>query len=113
MVVIERFVEPGRLVKITYGSNKGKLATIVDIIDNNRVLIDGPRQITGVKKQQIPVRWFEMTTLVTELPCRGCKESELIKALEENDTLNKWRASPEGIQEAKAEATKNMNDFER
>jgi hypothetical protein len=29
----------------------GKLATIVDIVDHNLALIDGPETITGVKRQ--------------------------------------------------------------
>ena len=32
----------------------GKLATIVDIVDHNLALIDGPETITGVKRQVRP-----------------------------------------------------------
>ncbi len=40
--MFERSVEAGRLVVVQYGPQKGKIATIVDIIDDRRVLIDGP-----------------------------------------------------------------------
>ena len=47
----KRYVELGRVCLINYGEEAGKLATIVDVIDNNRVLVDGPE--TGVKRQPI------------------------------------------------------------
>ena len=36
-----RFVQIGRVARISYGPLEGKLATIVDIINDKRVLIDG------------------------------------------------------------------------
>ena len=32
-----RFVEIGRVVLINYGDNKGKLATVIDVVDSKRV----------------------------------------------------------------------------
>ena len=36
-VLYKRFAEVGRVVLIQYGPNVGKLATIIDIVDQNRV----------------------------------------------------------------------------
>ena len=54
-----RFVEVGRAVLINYGDDHGKLAIIVDILDQNRVLIDGPT--TGVPRQVYPLKRLSLT----------------------------------------------------
>ena len=45
--MFNRFVEAGRLALITYGPMTGKLCVIVDIIDGTKVVVDGPKDITG------------------------------------------------------------------
>jgi hypothetical protein len=57
----KRYVELGRVCLINYGDEAGKLATIVDVIDNNRVLVDGPE--TGVKRQQINLKRIQLTDI--------------------------------------------------
>jgi hypothetical protein len=48
-----RYVEVGRVVLINYGPDAGKLATVIDIVDQNKCLVEGPEEITGVKRQVI------------------------------------------------------------
>lgn len=38
----KRFIEIGRVAYVAYGPSKGKLVVIIDVIDQNRVLVDGP-----------------------------------------------------------------------
>ena len=45
----KRFVEVGRVVFAADGKEKGKIAAIVNVIDQNRVLIEGP--LSGVARQ--------------------------------------------------------------
>ena len=40
--LFKRFAEVGRVVFIQYGPETGKLATIIDIVDQNRVRVCGP-----------------------------------------------------------------------
>ncbi|VDK87994.1 unnamed protein product [Litomosoides sigmodontis] len=47
-MVYKRMVEIGRVVFVAKGDAGGKLATIVDVVDGNRALIDGPS--TGVRR---------------------------------------------------------------
>ena len=58
-----RFVELGRVVLITYGPDKDKLATIVDVIDNNRILVDGPLPLTGVHRHAINLKRVQLTDI--------------------------------------------------
>lgn len=37
-----RFVSVGRVVLINYGPDAGKIATIIDVVDENKALVDGP-----------------------------------------------------------------------
>jgi len=45
-------LEIGRIVFITYGPSIGKIGMVLDIVDEKRILIDGPcgRQIINIKR---------------------------------------------------------------
>lgn len=64
----KRFVEIGRVGLVQYGSDEGKLCTVIDVIDNNRVLIDGPEPITGVKRQELNIKRLMLTDIT--VPCK-------------------------------------------
>lgn len=59
----KRFVEIGRVVLINYGPDQDKLCTIIDVIDNNRVLVDGPESITGVHRHAINIKRIQLTDI--------------------------------------------------
>uniref|UniRef100_A0A8R1HV01 Large ribosomal subunit protein eL14 n=1 Tax=Caenorhabditis japonica TaxID=281687 RepID=A0A8R1HV01_CAEJA len=46
-MVFNRVVQIGRVVFIASGNDQGKLATIVNVIDGNRVQVDGPSSGVG------------------------------------------------------------------
>ncbi|CBK24587.2 uncharacterized protein [Blastocystis hominis] len=108
--VFTRFVEAGRVAYINYGSNFGKLCTIVDIIDGKRVLIDGPT--TGVKRQQISVSRLYLTDFVIPLE-RGAKSAAVAKAYKEAEIDNKWKETAWAKKLAARAAKAAMNDFDR
>ena len=41
-MTFKRFVEVGRVALINYGPDNNKLCTIIDVVDQTRVLVDGP-----------------------------------------------------------------------
>merc|ERR1719299_153701 len=87
--MFERFVEPGRLALITYGPCEGKLCTIVDIVDQKRVIVDGPAAVTGVARHMMPVKRLSLTDLTCKIP-RAAREKTLKKALEAEEVMKKW-----------------------
>merc|ERR1719326_1729555 len=95
MPLFERFVEPGRLCRISYGSDVNKMCTIIDIIDEKRVIVDGPASLTGVQRQPMPIKWLNLTDFKSELK-RGSKEKALKSALKESDVLSAWEKSAWG-----------------
>merc|ERR1711957_540537 len=78
--MFDRFVEPGRLALITYGPCAGKMFTIVDIVDQKKVVVDGPKDITGVERHMMPVRRPSLTDFKCKL-ARGGREKSLRTAL--------------------------------
>lgn len=71
-----RFVQVGRVARINYGPLEGKLATIVDIINDKRVLVDGE----GIQRQVIPIRRLQLTKQVLKIG-RGVTTGRLRKTI--------------------------------
>ena len=57
----KKFVEIGRVAVLGQGPDAGKIAAIVNVIDQNRVLIDGPT--SGVRRQEYPLKQLELTPI--------------------------------------------------
>ena len=110
--LFSRFVEPGRLALITYGPCEGKLATVVDIVDQKRVVVDGPVDITGVGRHMMPIRRLSLTDFKCKIP-RGARVKSLKRGLKEASTLEKFKATAWGKKLSAREARKNLTDFER
>merc|ERR1719158_633822 len=87
------------------------MCTVMDVVNLNRVVIDGPT--TGVKRQQIPIRRLSLTDFVTPNVFRGAREKTLKKALKEDDTYGKWGSTAWAKKMAAKNARANLNDFER
>ena len=80
----KRFVEVGRVALISYGPDVGKLCTIVNVLDHNRVLVDGPEPITGVHRHELNVKRIMLTDLtvpVTLNATQKCARSRKRRAL--------------------------------
>merc|ERR1719423_526304 len=65
-MVFKRFVEIGRVAYVSFGPHEGKLVAIVDVIDQNRALVEGP--CTGVKRQSMPFKCMQLTDYVIKVP---------------------------------------------
>merc|ERR1712224_882335 len=110
MGLYTRFVEPGRLALIEYGPSQEKIGIITDIINENRVVIDG--HWNGVARQQIPIRWLRLTDLTCEIK-RGARQKTLKKAIADSDILSKWEKSFHAKKLKVKNFRKNMTDFDR
>ncbi|KAF1798787.1 ribosomal protein L14-domain-containing protein [Mucor lusitanicus] len=107
----KRQVEVGRVVLINYGADAGKLAVIIDIVDHNRALIDGPT--TGVTRQAFPFRRMVLTPLVLKDLPRAIGQSALKKALEKNETVEKWAKTAWAKKLEQRKVRANLTDFDR
>ncbi|KAL5021435.1 hypothetical protein ScPMuIL_000590 [Solemya velum] len=105
-----RFVEIGRVAFIAYGKEKGKLCVIVDVIDQNRALIDGP--CTGVAKQQLNFKSLHLTQFKLNIP-RSVRTGTLKKQWEKEKLTEKWEQSTWAKKIAQREKRTSMSDFDR
>uniref|UniRef100_A0A7S1XZK1 Large ribosomal subunit protein eL14 domain-containing protein n=1 Tax=Grammatophora oceanica TaxID=210454 RepID=A0A7S1XZK1_9STRA len=112
MTVFKRYVEVGRVVLINYGPDKGKLATIIDIVDQNKCLIDGPMDITGVSRQVIPYSRIALTDLTCKVQ-RSARNKALKKAWTDGEIMSKWEASSWAKKLATQKKRASLGDFDR
>ncbi|KAG8477794.1 hypothetical protein CXB51_027778 [Gossypium anomalum] len=88
----KRHVEIGRVALVNYGKDYGKLVVIVDVVDQNRALVDAPDTID-----------------INRVP----KKKTLIDAMEKADVKNKWRNSSWGRKLIVQKRRASLNDFDR
>ncbi|XP_011433871.1 60S ribosomal protein L14-like [Crassostrea angulata] len=105
-----RFVEVGRVAYISYGPDAGKLAVIVDVIDQNRALVDGP--CSGVSRKQMNFKALELTSIVMKIP-RGLRPGNLRKAWEKQEVQKKWDSTTWAQKIANKKKRAQLTDFDR
>eukprot|EP00744_Colponema_vietnamica_P000134 GILI01000253.1.p2 GENE.GILI01000253.1~~GILI01000253.1.p2 ORF type:complete len:135 (+),score=41.95 GILI01000253.1:64-468(+) len=105
-----RFVEIGRVVLVNYGPDAGKLAVIIDVIDQNRAFVECPA--TGVLRQQIPFNRLALTDIKLDIP-RSPRSGTLAKMWAKGDVLSKWEKTSWAQKLARRTTRANLSDFER
>ncbi|MES1912123.1 MAG: hypothetical protein MHM6MM_004451 [Cercozoa sp. M6MM] len=109
---MSRNVQIGRIVCVGFGEDYGKLAAIVDVIDHNRVLIDGPVDVTGMTRQSFPLKRLLMTNLKIKIG-RGARAKTIKKALAKEEIVAKFEKTSFAKKLAKQATRANLTDFER
>ncbi|KAF3341176.1 60S ribosomal protein L14-1-like protein [Carex littledalei] len=107
-MTFKRFVEIGRVALINYGKEYGRLVVIVDIIDQNRALVDAPDMV----RCQINFKRLALTDIKIEIP-RSPKKKTLIAAMEDADVKNRWEKSSWGRKLIVQKKRASLNDFDR
>lgn len=74
-------IEVGRVCVKTMGREAGRKCVVIDIIDENFVLITGPKSVSGIKRRRANIKHIEPTTYKLEIP-RGATDDEVEKAIE-------------------------------
>jgi large subunit ribosomal protein L14e len=111
-MAFKRFVEVGRVVLINYGPDAGKLATIVDVVDQNKCLVDGPAEITGVTRHVIAYKRIALTDLTVKIE-RTSTQAEMKAAWDEAETLSKWEATSWAKKLSSKKKRADLSDFGR
>ncbi|KAF7988066.1 hypothetical protein HCN44_007560 [Aphidius gifuensis] len=106
----ERFVESGRVAFVSDGIHKGKLVSIVDIIDQNRVLVDGP--LSNIPRGEMRLSQLHLTKFRLRFPYTGSTKV-VRKAWEAADLDKKWSETmwAKKVENKKKRAA--MSDFDR
>ncbi|KAK3395543.1 ribosomal protein L14-domain-containing protein [Sordaria brevicollis] len=106
-----RLVEVGRVLKLEGGS----LATIVEIVDHKRVLVDGPSSDSKLASPRGVVSLSKtlLTPLVIEKLPRGARTGAVKKAWEAAGIDAKWKESNWAKKSLQQERRKALTDFDR
>ncbi|XP_076264640.1 ribosomal protein L14 [Rhynchophorus ferrugineus] len=105
-----RFVETGRVAVVSDGPHKGKLVSIVDVIDQTRVLVDGPE--TKVPRSQLRLNQLHLTKLRIKFPF-SASTRVVRKAWKEGQVQEKWEKSVWAQKVAAKEKRAQLTDFDR
>ena len=111
-MVFTRFVEVGRVVLFNYGPDAGKLATIVDVVDSNKCLVEGPASLTGVARQVITYRRLNLTDLKVKVP-RSARAKTVAAAWKKADTMASWTKTAWANKLEDKKKRKALDDFGR
>ncbi|XP_060520049.1 large ribosomal subunit protein eL14 [Cylas formicarius] len=106
----QRFVETGRVAVIADGPFKGRLVSIVDVIDQTRVLVDGPE--TNVPRGQIRLSQLHLTKFRIKFPF-AASTRVVRKAWKEGNIQEKWENSVWAKKVAAKEKRVELSDFDR
>merc|ERR1712112_703786 len=110
IMVFKRYVEIGRVAYISFGSHAGKLVAIVDVIDQNRALVDGP--CTGVRRQAMPFKCMQLTDYVIKVP-HSARQKFVKRAWEKAGIAEKWAESSWCKKIEARQKRAKMSDFDR
>lgn len=105
-----RYMEVGRVVLINYGPEKGKLAAVIDIVDQNKCLIDGPS--SGVTRQVISMTRIALTDLTIKIQ-RSARQKTLLAAWTAGEIDSKWTASSWAKKLNARKTRADLSDFGR
>lgn len=97
---------------MNYGPDAGKLATIIDIVDGNKCMIDGPVPKTGVARQVIPFKRLALTDIVIKVP-KSARQKTLVKAWDEEKVEETWAATSWAKKLARKKVRASLTDFQR
>ncbi|CAD5208836.1 unnamed protein product [Bursaphelenchus xylophilus] len=110
MPIFNKYVELGRVVFIAKGKDEGKLAVIVDVVDGNKALVDGPSSgvIRGVRN------FKDLHLTKFRIPLRVGQRTKLVKKAYDEAKINeKWSETNWAQKLQKRQIRAGLNDFER
>ncbi|KAF3008862.1 hypothetical protein E8E13_010985 [Curvularia kusanoi] len=108
-----RLVEVGRVVLFNEGVYEGRLATVVEIIDHKRVLVDGPTKEAPVPRQEVALAKLSLTPIVIPKLPRATGVGHVAKKWEEHKVQQKFDESAWAKKRAALQKRRQLNDFER
>ena len=106
---------------INFGKNVDHLAVIADILDDNRVLLDGPT--TGVSREVYPIKRLYLTG--DKLKILKGATTKVVRyafsnftyfyraAIKQSDIVEKWESTPKGKKAVIRAKRASLNDFDR
>nr|AIU94817.1 60S ribosomal protein [Phragmatopoma lapidosa] len=109
-MTFSRFVEIGRVAYVAFGPDAGKIVVIIDVLDQNRVFVDGP--CSGVIRKSLNLKTLQLTPIVMNIT-RSMRTGLIKKAWEKEEVTKKWEESAWAKKITQREKRANLTDFDR
>ncbi|CAF1538575.1 unnamed protein product [Rotaria magnacalcarata] len=106
----DRLVQVGRVAYVAFGPETGKLCCITNIIDQTRVLVDGPS--SHVSRQALNIKSLHLTKYVLKL-LPGARSKTVKKLWDSHDINKKWQESRWCKKIQAKHLRSKMTDFDR
>merc|ERR1711966_89673 len=104
-------VKIGSIVRMNYGPDLNKLATVVNIVDGGRLLVDGPENLTGIPRSVVTLKRVSLTGLEINIT-REARQKQLNKAWGDAKIQDKWNASPYAATLKRRSTRAGLSDFD-
>jgi large subunit ribosomal protein L14e len=105
-------IEIGRVCLINRGPDNGKICTIIDVVDQNRALVDGPADVTGIHRQTISFRALALTPIVVSVT-RNARPKTLRAAVQKQKVVEQWETSNWAAKLKAQKVKQSLSDFDR
>lgn len=89
-----------------------KTCVIINVVDQNRALVDGPSSVTGVGRQVLNFKDLLMTNLKCQIPVNA-RLSTLLRAYTKAEIAKKWATSALNKKIQQRQTRANLTDFQR
>ncbi len=109
--MFKNFIQPGRVAYVNYGKDHGKVCVIVDIVDANRVLVDGPT--TAFPRIIYPLKRLSLTSIKLPNILKGARTGTIKAAAEKINLKAKWEATSVAKKMALRAKRASLTDFDR
>ncbi|QOR94751.1 50S ribosomal protein L14e [Thermosphaera chiliense] len=73
-------IEIGRICVKVAGREAGRKCVVVDIVDENFVIVTGPKSLTGVRRRKTNIKHIEPTDKIVNIP-KGASDEDVLKAI--------------------------------
>lgn len=80
-------ISVGRICVKTKGRDAGRRCVVVSIIDDNFVLVTGPKKLTGVRRRKVNIKHLFPLPKYIRLP-KDASDEVVLSALEKNNLIN-------------------------
>merc|ERR1712195_237361 len=107
----DMLMQVGRVVYVSYGPCKGNLAVVVDMVDESRILVDGPT--TGVDRQVMPSKRIALTKFRMNKVLRNQHTGDLVKNIEAFGLEKRWAETGFAKKLRAQKLRANNSDFNR
>lgn len=95
---------------VNYGPDRGSLVVVVNVLDHNRVLVEGPS--SKVPRQVMHLTWLSLTDLMVPIQL-GARTRTLAVAYDKAGIDDAWAASSWGKRLAARNKRAQLSDFGR